>query len=211
MKIHAYDEIYLQRARKSLGRMFDYAIIDLGYKLEEVWQMFLDSPISKQFENGDASIIAGKSGIELALIIVDYNLDYVTHSNRQEKGKEYWLGYVLAYYQWYTCLDFDEITEFITITEIESMYNPYHEMDVRQFCDELTRIINSRKIHTNLKRRRNLAGISQSELAKITGIPVRTIQQYEQRQKNINNAKSEYIVSLARALYCEPKSLLELS
>lgn len=209
--MYAYDEYYLPRAIKALGRMLDYAVNDLGYKLEEVWQMFLASSISSQFENGDVSIIAGKSGIELALIIVDYDLDYVTHSTRQEKGEEYWLGYSLAYYQWYTCLTFNEITEFITITEIKSMYNPYHEMDIRQFCDELTNTINSRKVQTNLKRRRNLAGISQSELAKITGIPVRTIQQYEQRQKNINNAKSEYIVSLARALYCEPKSLLELS
>ena len=52
-------------------------------------------------------------------------------------------------------------------------------------------------------------GLSQSQLAKLTGIPVRTIQQYEQGQKDINKARAEYVITLARALYCDPQQLLE--
>jgi hypothetical protein len=40
-------------------------------------------------------------------------------------------------------------------------------------------------------------------------VPVRTIQQYEQRQKNINKAKAEYLVMLARVLNCPAEELIE--
>ena len=43
----------------------------------------------------------------------------------------------------------------------------------------------------------------------MTGIPVRIIQQYEQRKKNINKAQAEYLVVLARVLYCGVDDLLE--
>ena len=40
-------------------------------------------------------------------------------------------------------------------------------------------------------------------------VPVRTIQQYEQRQKNINKAQAEYLVVLAKVLCCEAGDLME--
>lgn len=48
-----------------------------------------------------------------------------------------------------------------------------------------------------------------SELAEISDIPVRTIQQYEQNQKNINAAKAETVVKLAKALNCTVEALME--
>lgn len=63
---------------------------------------------------------------------------------------------------------------------------------------------------TALKRMRQLTGLSQSGLASASGVPVRTIQQYEQRQKDINKAGYIQLVSLASALNCEPASLLEI-
>ena len=43
-----------------------------------------------------------------------------------------------------------------------------------------------------------------------TGIPVKTIQQYEQRRKDINKAQVEYVVRLSKALCCEPQDILEV-
>jgi DNA-binding transcriptional regulator YiaG len=63
---------------------------------------------------------------------------------------------------------------------------------------------------TRLKSARLKSGLSQSKLAKAAGIPVRTIQQYEQRQKDLGKARAEYIIKLARVLNCEPSSLLEI-
>ena len=63
---------------------------------------------------------------------------------------------------------------------------------------------------TNLKMRRQQAGFSQRELAELSGIPVRTIQQYEQRQKSINKAQVEYLLILARILCCDVENLIEI-
>ena len=52
-------------------------------------------------------------------------------------------------------------------------------------------------------------GFSQKELAELTSIPIRTIQQYEQKQKNINNAQTNYVLALSQALSCSPKDILE--
>ena len=207
--MNAYDRIYLEKARTALGSMLDYAVYDLGFELEEFWKMFLDSPVSIDFEIGDVSAIAGRSGIELALIVSGIDSYYPKQSQGLDKSEEYWLGWALSYYQWKTGIPFYRITENISIDEILKMYTPYHEMDIQQFCEELSRMRKREKCETNLKKRRIKLGICQSQLAQLTGIPLRTIQQYEQGQKDINRARSEYVIDLAHALYCEPYSLLE--
>ena len=207
--MNAYDRSYLERARISLGRMLDYAVYDLKYDLAVFWEMFLSSPVSKQFERGEVSVLVGKSGIELALMVSGKEKDYAKPFFSEGKSEEYWLGWALAYYQWKTCLSFSQITEFIPINEIRSLYSPYHEMDIRQLCDKLSERYAERKQQTNLKRKRLAANLSQSQLSKLTDIPVRTIQQYEQGQKDINKARAEYVIALSRALYCDPQLLLE--
>ena len=74
---NAYDRNYLERARISLGRMLDYAVYDLKYDLTAYWELFLNSPVAKQFERGEASILVGKSGVELALMVIGKEKDYV--------------------------------------------------------------------------------------------------------------------------------------
>ena len=51
--------------------------------------------------------------------------------------------------------------------------------------------------------------LTQKELADASGVPIRTIQQYEQRQKDINKAQAKYLVMLARILCCDMEDLLE--
>jgi transcriptional regulator with XRE-family HTH domain len=62
---------------------------------------------------------------------------------------------------------------------------------------------------SRLKKTRIKNGLSQSALAKASGVPLRTIQQYEQRQKDINRAGAAYIIMLSSALNCDPASILE--
>lgn len=47
-------------------------------------------------------------------------------------------------------------------------------------------------------------------IAERSGVPLRTLQQYEQRQKNINRASAEYVIALARVLGCMPEELMEI-
>ena len=89
------------------------------------------------------------------------------------------------------------------------LYTPYHEMDVRQFADKMNELYRAAKPETNLKSLRTMTEMSQSELARQAEIPVRTIQQYEQRQKDINKAQGETLLRLARVLHCSIDDLME--
>lgn len=97
----------------------------------------------------------------------------------------------------------------VPITKVRLLYTPYHEMDVKQFADKMNELYRAAKPETNLKALRALAGLSQSELAEQTDVPVRTIQQYEQRQKDINKAQAETLLRLARTLNCNVEDLME--
>lgn len=106
-------------------------------------------------------------------------------------------------------MNFAEIVRYVPIKDMIALYQPYHEMDIHQFVDKVNAMYKAAKPETNLKLLRQKAGLSQRELADLSGIPVRTIQQYEQRQKNINKAQAEYLVVLAKVLYCEVGDLME--
>lgn len=82
-------------------------------------------------------------------------------------------------------------------------------MDIRQFADKMNELYRLRKPETNLKRYRTLSGFSQSMLAERVGVPVRTIQQYEQRKKEINKAHAETLLRLAKVLNCNMEDLIE--
>ena len=116
------------------------------------------------------------------------------------RSEEFWAGWALAYYQWETSMRFAEIVRYVPIKDVVALYQPYHEMDIRQFVDKMNAIYKAAKPETNLKFLRQKAGLSQRDLADLSGVPVRTIQQYEQRQKNINKAREEYLVVLAKVL-----------
>ena len=62
---------------------------------------------------------------------------------------------------------------------------------------------------TNLKRIRTTYGCTQAELSKRSGVSLRSIQMYEQRNKNINKASVETIYSLAKVLGCSMEDLIE--
>ena len=62
---------------------------------------------------------------------------------------------------------------------------------------------------TNLKRIRTAYGCTQAELAKRSQVSLRSIQMYEQRNKDINKASAETVLRLSRVLGCTMEDLLE--
>lgn len=48
----AYDKIYLEKAQIVLGRMTDYAVYDLEYAIDEIFDLFIKTGYAKRFENG---------------------------------------------------------------------------------------------------------------------------------------------------------------
>ena len=210
--IHAYDKIYLDKARTALGRMLDFAVYDLKYDIEDFFALFITSGIAARFEKGDYRVIVGMSGVELAykvLELVKGEENRIKPQYTADRSEEYWAGWALAYYQWDTALSFEEIVRAVPMKRILQMYSPYHEMDIRQFCDKMNELYRTAQPETNLKAFRQRSGLSQRELAEQSGVPLRTIQQYEQRQKSINKAQAEYLLMLARTLCCAMEDLLE--
>lgn len=209
----AYDKNYLEKARTTLGRMLDFAVYDLKLDLKDFFDRFIVSGIANDFENGDSKTIAGKSGVELAYEVMEKTGENVRNIKPRytvNRSEEYWTGWSLAYYQWKTAISFSKIVEYIPINEIKALYSPYHEMDIRHFVDKMNELYINAKPETNLKIYRKRAGLSQKELAEQAEIPVRMIQHYEQRQKNINKAQAEYLARLSRVLNCNIEELLEL-
>lgn len=210
--IHAYDKVYLDKARTSLGRMLDFAVYDLKYDISVFFDLFIESGVAKRFGTGDFTVIVGMSGVELAYEVLEKSsVEYerISPSYAIDRSEEFWTGWALAYYQWETSISFQEIVQYIPLNDIVALYSPYHEMDIRQFVDKMNAMYKAAKPETNLKLLRQKVGLSQRELATLSDIPLRTIQQYEQRQKNINKAQAEYLVMLSKVLCCEVEALIE--
>ena len=210
--IHAYSELYLECARSVMAHMFDYAVHGIGYNMKDFFEIFLVSPICEKIERGDAFTIAGKSGVELALEVAQLNECPVEPEEvflLMHRTPEFWLGWALAYYHWYRGCRFSELVQWISVQDMLQMYDKYHEMDITAFVERMDEISHEARMETRLKRYRSLMGLSQRELAERADIPVRTIQQYEQRQKNINKAQGEYLIQLSKVLHCSAEDLLE--
>ncbi len=211
--IHAYDEIYLNKAQTVMGSMLDFAVNGLKNNLSDFFNLFIATGTASSFESGNPNTIAGKSGKELTIDVLNkanIHIDCTPVQSSFERTKEYWLGWSLAYYQWEKGIPFSYIIRRVSLDSILALYDPYHEMDIRQFRDKLDQILSDTNTETNLKQLRKKIGISQRDLAKLSGVPVRTIQQYEQRQKNINKAGTECIQKMSSALCCSPSELMEM-
>jgi len=70
-------------------------------------------------------------------------------------------------------------------------------------------MINKESPVTNLRNLRNIVGITQEKLAKESGVSLRSVQMYEQRNKDINKAQAITLVKMSRVLFCEIEDLLE--
>ena len=207
--INAYNKMYLSQVRNQFGMMLDYVEYDLDMDIKKYWDKFIKSDLCKRFEKGDISVISGKSGVEIVFEIIDKYIKLSKPNVVIDRSREYWAGWAITYYQWSRNISFEKIDSFISIDEIINLYHPYHEMDILSFCDKLDELYLDKYKYPNLKILRERLGISQGDLAFYTNIPVRTIQEYEQRKKDINKANMEYILSLSKILWCNPQDLYE--
>lgn len=60
-----------------------------------------------------------------------------------------------------------------------------------------------------LQEQRKKAGLSQSKLAEASGVKLRTIQQYENGQRNIDGGRLDILCSLAATMNCTLFDILE--
>ena len=212
MTIRAYNELYLNDAIKSMANAFDYVINVC--KLEPDWfmKLFVQSNISVQFERGNPAIISGKSGEELVRDILSEvypNEKLPSPTFSEGRTPEYWAGWALAQYQWASAKRFKDIFERIPLSEIIAMYPTYHEMDISRFNESMDKRYSEVVTETKLRKIRESRQLSQGELAKLSGVNIRSIQLYEQRVNDIDKAQAQTLYKLSRALGCNVEDLLE--
>lgn len=210
--MHAYDESYLNDAMDSLGEMLDYAVVDCGYDADEFFVWFITSGVAWQFERGNPKYVAGMSGVELAREVV-FRITGVRESRLAtqplDRSPEYWTGWVLAYYQWYRALRFADLAEGGLVPSAVLDRYLLHEADLTKFVTVADEVLGSRlERPTALACIRKNRGMTQQELADRSGVTLRMIQLYEQRQNDISKASVSVVLALARVLGCEVEDLL---
>ncbi len=212
MEIRAYNELYMESARNNLGNMFDFAIVTLGIDISVFEAMFKISSVSKHLASGNPAYVCGRNGCELARMILDESGMTYTDKNDVmyiDKSPEYWSGWALAFYQWYRAVKYSEILSAVKIKDITNMYAIYHEMDIMKFVDEIDRRIAKSLPRTNLRTHRERCNLSQSKLADLSGVSLRQIQLFEQRQRDINKTQAITLLALSKALHCSMEDLME--
>lgn len=212
MMIHAYQEMYLSKAQSVLGDAFDYAINICGISGDDFVKLFLASTVSRHMENGEPSFLVGKSGIEIVREITFETMGKEITKEPSEhfgRSKEYWIGWAVAYYQWYSSRKYSEIFKALSFEKLQEMYCMLHEADISKFVDIADACIKEYFKDVNLKRLRMVYGCTQAELAQKSGVSLRCIQMYEQRNKDINKASADNIYRISKALGCTMEDLIE--
>ncbi len=205
MEIQSYSDLYLENVSENLGIMFEHAV-NLGINPIIFWNTFINSNVAKQIEKGNPKYLTCSA--------LDYlNEIYkgkrsISKKENITKNKYYRAGWILAQFQYKKGYSFYKINNFLLVEEVLRLYPTLHEADVTKFFD----IANTyfKKIEcTNLKKLRLARDLSQSKLALLANVELRSIQMYEQRRNDINKAKAETLYKLARVLGCNIEDLLE--
>lgn len=214
MMTTAYSELYLDDAMNNLGDMVDFAVHDLGYEPDEFFNWFISSGIASRFEKGNPKYVAGMSGYELAeAVLKETNVSYTTKepSYIEFKGREYWAGWILAYYQWITNKRFEDmVKDGLNLSTVFSMY-VLHKADESKFVESANELIarNKKNKKSKLHSIRKERGFTQQELSKASGVSLRMIQLYEQKKNDISKAQVGYVINLAKVLGCDVEDLMD--
>lgn len=211
MEIRAYSQDYLNDAQCCLGDAFDYGIVTLGYGPEKITTFLLNSDVSKQIERGNPKYVSGMNGCEVMRLMLeqcgikrnDPDALYV------DKTPEYWAGWSLAFYQWYSVRTFEDILTAVPLKQIINMYDIYHEMDLMQFADAMDEVIQRVRSEGNLARLRMNHNMTETELSEESGISERDIRSFEKGRLDINRASGITLFRLSKALDCSMEDLIE--
>ena len=188
--MYAYDEDYLPDAKEHLGTMLDFAVNTCGMDLRAFYNRFTGCSISRMFGIGHPMFVAGMSGRDMAERVLtstgytgaipDYRFNGYT--------PEFWAGWALAQFQWYSGADFLAIDQNgLPIEKVVSLYNPLHEADISKFLDIAGKLFHAPEF--NLKAMRKAAGLTQQDLAERAGVSLRMIRAYEQGTQPIERAE----------------------
>lgn len=198
------NHIYLNRVPKVVGNMLHNAVEGYGYDGCDFLYKFIQSDIAEQIENENPKYVAGKSGSEIFIEVVErtsgkqIDFDMIESYDR---SAVYWVGWMLAHYHYYSGRSFRDILEVISYDEMLGLYATLHEADVQKAYEVLDKHFTN--VESKLKSVRKRCGMTQEELSKQSGVSLNTIRAYERGAKDIGKAQVNIVMSLAKVLKCD--------
>ena len=212
--MNACNKLYLDDVMANLGAMLDYAVGGCGEPLEAFYGRFLASGIDREIDSGNPKYICGMSGIELAMAVAESTGAALTGKDSfiDISSPEYWTGWSLAYIKWHLSADFKTIQRCIPITDLYVRYPVLHEADLSKTLSFAQNALKEYDQAGNaLQRARQNAGLTQRELAYLSGTTIRAIRSWEQGQNSLLKASYENVLRLCHVLGCTPGEILPVS
>lgn len=210
---NAYSELYIEDAMCNMANLLDYVVNDLHRDPDEFFKLFEASGIAREFGHGNPKYVSGMSGQELVIetyFVMGLREELPEQAVRTKRTPEYWYGRMLACAQWKTGVEFQDILKHRPFAKLTDYYMTYHNKKDDSFVQELyIEIQETNTKETNLAFYRRMRAYSQRLLSEKSGVSLRAIQQYEQRQKSINKAAAESVLALSDSLGCMPEDLME--
>jgi len=210
MKTYAYSPFYLSKASRVLGNMLHYAILVYGMDGTDFWKRFIQSTIAEEFENGNPKYISGRSGVELFAEVMERTTGVtpkIEQIETYERSDVYWVGWMLAHYQWHSGRSFKTILETVPYEEVLGLYDTLHEADIQKSFEVME--LHFDDSESRLRRLRKYCELTQGELAEKSGVSINTIRAYEQKNKELNKASMDIVLRLSKALKCDVTELVE--
>lgn len=207
---HAYNQLYLAKSSRAVGNMLHDAVYEFNIDGADFLNRFIQSDVAEQFENGNPKYIAGKSGLELFIEVMEKTTgkkESVEFVESFDRSDVYWVGWMLTHYQWYSGRTFKSILDTIPFNELLGLYGTLHEADINKSYEVLDE--HFKRSESKLKRIRKQCSMTQEALADESGVSLNTIRAYERRSKDLNKAQFDIIMKLAKALKCEVSDLIE--
>ena len=152
--IHAYDDLYLLDAKRKLSIVVDYLAYCCECSNLDIQKILSKSTFLKLFCEGNPLYISGMSGIELAKLVASEFIDISNIHDYEptfEKTPEYWAGWVLADYCWYSFCDLERVLYAVSFDEILSMYAVYHEVGKNRFYEAMDIKVKNGTLKANMK------------------------------------------------------------
>ena len=211
MTTHAYSQLYLNKSSRAVGHMLHDAVLEFGMDGGAFLKLFIQSDVARQIESGNPKYIAGKSGLELFLEVMEKTTgqSYAATDliESYDRSDVYWVGWMLTHYQWYSGRTFKSILDNLPYDELLGLYGTLHEADIQKSYDVLDAHFS--QTESRLKTARKHCGLTQKALAKESGVSLNTIRAYERKSKDLNKAQFGIVMRLAKALKCDVSELLE--
>mgnify|MGYP002242591849 CR=1 FL=1 len=214
--IPAYDETYLPDAMANLAGAFDYALNDCGLPVGLFMDFFATSEAAALFGRGTPKYVSwhvrrGAGGRNHAANRLGAHSRYAASRTARRLNTRI-LGRmgtrILPMGQGSAVLGHSRCA---VARRYRATAPTLHEADESRFVD----VYDERAAHnrtegdSRLHTIRVRAGLSQSGLARRSGVTLRSIQMYEQRRKDLGKAAVSTVLALARTLGCRIEDLLE--